>query len=376
MKFFISFISINKQQKGSMEMKILLFVFILLVYIGITFFIGFGLMKTLIAFGIYRWPIVYWSILTLFSGSIFLSRIKNMTIFQVLGNYWMFIFQYGFLFTFVGVIIYYLTPLKNLRIIGGTGIGIFFVLLIAGLYFAYQPTSRIIEMEVDKKADDLKIIVASDFHLGVLSTKNHLERFVELANKENPDLVLLVGDIIDDDPKWFIEQNMDETLAKLKTTYGVYGVLGNHEYYGKKTEPFLEVMKKANVTMLLDETILINDAFYLTGQEDLTNKNRLPLEALKPLDETKPWIIMNHTPTQLEVPTQLQADLHLSGHTHKGQLWPNNYLTNRLFEVDYGYLKKETTHFLVSSGYGFWGPPMRIGSQAELWVVHLNFTHK
>lgn len=357
-------------------MKILLFVFILIVYIGITFFIGFGLMKTLIAFGIYRWPIVYWSILTLFSGSIFLSRIKNMTIFQVLGNYWMFIFQYGFLFTFVGVIIYYLTPLKNLRIIGGTGIGIFLVLLIAGLYFAYQPTSRTIEMEVDKNADDLKIIVASDFHLGVLSTKNHLERFVELANKENPDLVLLVGDIIDDDPKWFIEQNMDETLAKLKTTHGVYGVLGNHEYYGKKTEPFLEVMKKANVTMLLDETILINDEFYLTGQEDLTNKNRLPLEVLKPLDETKPWIIMNHTPTQLEVPTKLQADLHLSGHTHKGQLWPNNYLTNRLFEVDYGYLKKETTHFLVSSGYGFWGPPMRIGSQAELWVVHLNFTHK
>lgn len=355
-------------------MKILLFGLILLIYIGITYIIGFGLKITLAAFGLFRWPILFWSVIAIFSGSIFLSRLKNMSLFQVLGNYWMFFIQYGFFLTVIGFLIYYVTPFKNIRLIGGTGIAIFLVLFIAGLYFAYQPTTRTIDLEVDKEAEDLKIIVATDFHLGILSTKNHLEKFVEMANEQQPDLVLLVGDIIDDSPKWFIEENMGETLAKLETKYGVYGVLGNHEYYGNEIPLFLETMKEANVTILNDETILINDSYYLTGQEDVTNKNRLPLEQLKPTDSSKPWIIMNHTPTKLEVPTNLSADLHVSGHTHRGQLWPNNYFTERLFEVDYGHLQKEKTHFLVSSGYGFWGPPMRIGTQAEFWVVNLKFT--
>ena len=131
-------------------------------------------------------------------------------------------------------------------------------------------------------------------------------------------------------------------------------------------------MENANVKMLLDETILIEDAFILTGQEDRTNKERKPLEVLKH-SANLPWLVMNHTPDDLIAPSKMGVDLHMSGHTHKGQLWPNQYITARVFELDYGYKLKEQMHTLVSSGYGFWGPPMRIGSRSELWVVDIKF---
>jgi len=358
------------------KMNIFVLIFVLLLYAGITFLIGWGLMKTLKAFSIWRWPFFYWSVFAFIAGSMFLSRIDGFVIFQIIGNYWMFFLEYGLILTLLGIVFYWITPWKNIKIIGGTGVAIILILFVVGLYNAYIPTSHQLTLDIDKKADDLRVVVVSDFHLGVLSTKNHLERFVELSNEAKPDIVLLVGDIIDDDPKWFIEQNMGETLAKLETTLGVYGVLGNHEYYGDQIDVFIEAIEEAGVTMLLDETILIDDQYYLTGQEDMTNKQRLPLEELKPDDESKPWFIMNHTPLELEIPTSLQADFHVSGHTHKGQLWPNEFITSKIFEVDYGHLKKDNTHFLVSSGFGFWGPPMRIGSQAEIWVVDLNFNNE
>ena len=83
---------------------------------------------------------------------------------------------------------------------------------------------------------------------------------------------------------------------------------------------------------------------------------------------------MNHTPNDLETPATLGVDFHVSGHTHKGQMWPNHLITKKIFELDYGHRLKETMHALVSSGFGFWGPPTRIGSRSELWVVDIKFT--
>ena len=125
--------------------------------------------------------------------------------------------------------------------------------------------------------------------------------------------------------------------------------------------------------MLLDETILVGNRFYLTGQEDLTNKDRVPLASLKPEDKELPWFVMNHTPNDLNTPMEVGADFHVSGHTHRGQMWPNHLITSRLFEVDYGHKQKQQMHALVSSGFGFWGPPTRIGSQSELWIVDITF---
>ncbi|GLC88071.1 metallophosphoesterase [Lysinibacillus piscis] len=356
--------------------KIIGGIFFIGIYGALTFYIGWGLKQWLVAMGWFRYPIVYWLLLFIIAFSVVIGRLhESLRIFSVLGNYWMFIFEYGLLICLLTQLFIWLTPFKNVQIIGSIAVGTLALLAIVGSYLAYSPVVRQLDITMDKKnseLDSLKVVIASDFHLGLLSHKRHLQRFVHLSNEAQPDIVFLAGDLVDDDPKWFVEDGMADVMKQLTSTYGVYGVLGNHEYYGKKIPEFVEEMKKANVQILQDETIRMDEAFIVTGQEDITNRNRKPLETLK-MDEDLPWFVMNHTPNDLQTPAKAGVDFHMSGHTHKGQLWPNNFITARVFELDYGYKLKEQMHTLVSSGFGFWGPPMRIGSRSELWVVNIHF---
>ncbi|HWL11835.1 MAG TPA: metallophosphoesterase, partial [Ureibacillus sp.] len=295
---------------------------------------------------------------------------------SIVGNYWMFFFEYGLILCIIANLLISFTPIKNVAVVGSVAVGLLVVLFAWGTYNAYSPVVRNLEISIDKPGEPMRLVVASDFHLGLLSNKKHLQRFVDLSNEANPDAVLLVGDIVDDDPVWFVEAGMNQVMKQLKATYGVYGVLGNHEYYGGKIPQFVDEMKDSNVQILMDETILVGNRFYLTGQEDETNRERKSIQDLKPENLDLPWIDMNHTPHDLEEPQKAGVDLHLSGHTHLGQLWPNNLITDRLFELDYGHLQKGDMHALVSSGFGFWGPPTRIGSRSELWVVDITYKEK
>ena len=356
-------------------MRLLIGMLVIAMYSGITFYLGWNLKKWLLALNIFRFEPFYWIVIFFVSFSFILGRFQELLKpLAVIGNYWMFILQYGLLICLVINLIIWLTPFKSVVLAGAIGVGALVVLFAVGTYNAYTPVTRELTIEVEKEGEPLRVVVASDFHLGVLSNKGHLEKFVKKANEANPDVILLVGDLIDDDPTWYIEDGMHEVMKQLQSTYGVYGVLGNHEYYGGQIPLVVEEMKASNVTMLLDETILIGNRFYLTGQEDMTNKSRQTLESLKPDDETKPWFVMNHTPNDLQTPASLGVDFHVSGHTHKGQMWPNHFITSKIFELDYGHKLKGTMNALVSSGFGFWGPPTRIGSQSELWVVDIEFT--
>ncbi|MFJ7668658.1 metallophosphoesterase [Lysinibacillus sp. NPDC097195] len=356
--------------------KISIGVLIVGIYSALTFYLGWSLKQWLEAMKWFHFPVLYWLVLFIISFSVIIGRIhESLRLFSVIGNYWMFIFEYGLLLCVTAQIVLWLTPLNNIRLVGSVALIVFFILGIVGSYLAYSPVVRQLNITMDKKDSELssmRVVVASDFHLGVLSNKKHLQRFVHLANEAKPDVVFLAGDIVEHDPKWFVQDGMADVMKQLKATYGVYGVLGNHEYYGKKIPAFVEEMKKAGVEILRDETILIDNAFIITGQEDITNKERLQLADLK-LNDQLPWFVMNHTPNDLITPAQVGVDLHLSGHTHRGQLWPNQFITARVFELDYGYKKKGQMHTLVSSGFGFWGPPMRIGSRSELWVVDITF---
>ena len=346
------------------------------IYSALTFYLGWGLRQWLVAMEWFRYPILYWLVLYIIAFSIMIGRLhESLRVFSIIGNYWMFIFEYGLLICLGANIIIWLSPFNSVQIIGSIAVAMLLLLSIVGSYLAYSPVVRHLEITMDKKSSELeslRVVVASDFHLGVLSHKKHLQRFVTLSNEVKPDIVFLVGDIVDDDPKWFVQEGMADVMKQLTSTYGVYGVLGNHEYYGKKISEFVEEMEHANVKILRDETIRIENALLLTGQEDRTNKDRKQLDALKLTDDL-PWFVMNHTPNDLITPAKIGVDFHMSGHTHKGQLWPNQYITARVFELDYGYKMKGKMHTLVSSGFGFWGPPMRIGSRSELWVIDINF---
>ncbi|PWI26706.1 phosphoesterase [Kurthia sibirica] len=286
------------------------------------------------------------------------------------------VLQYGLMIFPLTNLVIWLTP-TTMKIPIEIIAALLFVGVIAiGVYFAYAPVVRRQQITIPNNklaGQSLRISIGSDFHFGLVMRKGMLKKFVELSNAENPDIVLLAGDLVDDVPYWYGKYNMAEEMLKLRATYGVYGILGNHEYYGKQLKETIYQMEQSNIRMLIDETIEIPGVCLLTGREDATNKARKKLEDLQQPSEL-PWLIMDHTPDDIETPNALGANLQVSGHTHRGQMWPNQFITSKTFPLDYGYKKMAHLHAITTSGFGFWGPPVRTNSRSEMWVVDIKFT--
>jgi len=266
----------------------------------------------------------------------------------------------------------------------GSAAAIILLLLFGiGSYNAWSPVAREYRLEVPKAAEDLgelRILAASDLHLGNIVGNRHLRRLIAEAEKRKPDLILLVGDVIDDDIEPFIRNRMDETIAKLRAPYGVYAVLGNHEYYGGRIEAWVSRAAEAGIRVLRDETVTAEGRFHIAGRKDKTAEGagpdgRLPVDRLlQPLDPKLPILLMDHQPLALGEAARAGADLTLCGHTHRGQFAPNHLLTRRLFELDWGYKRIGDMHAIVSSGFGTWGPAIRIASRSEFLDITLVFT--
>jgi len=255
------------------------------------------------------------------------------------------------------------------------------VMVAAGFFTTRLITVKKYNININKQAGELKslnIVMASDLHLGTINGKNFAYRVVDKINKQNPDIVLLAGDIIDEDIKPVLRDNVGEALLELNAKYGVYGVTGNHEYIGGVNNA-VEYLKNHNINIIRDAYIKINNSFYIVGREDRDSKRfsdykRKPLnEILDGIDKSLPIIMMDHQPFQLNEALENGIDLQLSGHTHNGQLWPMNYIVAKIYELPWGYKLVGNTHYYVSCGVGGWGPPVRIGSLPEIINIKLNF---
>jgi predicted MPP superfamily phosphohydrolase len=304
---------------------------------------------------------------------------------KIVGSYWFAVITYSIL----------LLPLLDLtawilrlyKIEAGIYIpwlgSIFIVLLAAilwrGSWNAWNPIVRKYELVVPKAAGHMKqlhIAVASDLHLGTIVSNSHLQLLVKHIKDLKPDLILLPGDIIDDEIEPFIRLGMAEQMRELKAPLGTYAILGNHEYIGGNIKEFVEQLKAIHIPVLMDETLKIADSFYLIGRKDRSAgvKGRMPIEELiRETDPALPLILMDHQPYHLEQSEANGIDLQLSGHTHRGQMAPFHWITKRLYEIDWGYLKKGGMHTIVSSGYGSWGPPIRLGSRSEIIDIVIQF---
>jgi predicted MPP superfamily phosphohydrolase len=300
-----------------------------------------------------------------------------------MGFSWIIIFLYLLLVVaLVDVVrLTHLFPLEG--IFSGSWIGFIAItsLIVACLtfgYFNYRDKKKVeLSLTVDKEGrggvDSLKIVAISDLHLGYGIGKKEFESWLPLINDENPDIVLIAGDLVDSNTHPLFEYNFAESVKKIQSKYGIYAVLGNHEYIGNAMKS-TEFLRLAGITLLRDSVALINDSFYLIGRDDRSNPERKSIEELiAPIDTTKPLIMLDHQPVHLEETARNHIDLQLSGHTHKGQVWPLSWVVNTLFEHAYGYLKKGDTHIYVTSGLGIWGGKFRIGSQSEYVVIHLTF---
>lgn len=363
-------------------LRLTLFLFI---YSALTFYIGWNIWVWLhLTVGMqHRW-ILGFCIAVISYSYVIGHFVKKCPIFKIVGAYWFAIFQYSILlFPFADLIVWILRSemLSTHAIMvwtGGIVILIFSVLFIFGTYNAYSPVIRTYSIAIPKNGarhSTLRIAMASDMHFGVLSGLSHVRRLVKKVNSLQPDIILFPGDIIDDSPEPFIRKKMGDVMKDLTAPFGVYGVLGNHEYYGGAIPHFLKEMERNGITILQDQVLEIDHSFYLAGRKDKTDRNRLSIEdLLHDYDKIAPIIMMDHQPTDIKQAEQNQVDLLLSGHTHRGQLAPNHLFTQKLFELDWGHLQKGQLHTIVSSGFGFWGPPLRIGSRSEIVSIEISFT--
>jgi predicted MPP superfamily phosphohydrolase len=242
-------------------------------------------------------------------------------------------------------------------------------------YIKYQNKTREeinINFSQSNLNKNLKLVTISDLHLGYGIGNKELNRWIKLINKENADIVLIVGDMIDNSIKPVLRENMAENLKKIKSKFGVYSVLGNHEYISG-IDACINFIKSADITLLRDSSVMIND-LYIIGRDDQTNKSRKTLnELIDGLDTTKPIILLDHQPTDLNDAMNKNVDLQISGHTHRGQIWPISWVTDKIFEVSHGYYQKNNTHYYISSGIGIWGGKFRIGSQSEYIVINFKY---
>lgn len=218
----------------------------------------------------------------------------------------------------------------------------------------------------------LKIVLISDLHLGYSIGRKEFESWVKLINKEEPDLLLIAGDIIDNNTQPLLEQGLEDVFREFNAKLGIYAIPGNHEYIAG-IDHSLNFLEKAGIHLLRDSAVLVNNSFYIVGRDDRSNPSRKSLNELTaPLNKEKVLLVLDHQPYELEKIPENGVDLQVSGHTHKGQVWPISLITRRLFEKHHGYLRKENSHIYISSGMGIWGGKFRIGTRSEYVVIHLH----
>lgn len=364
------------------------------VYAALTYYIGWNGLVFLDAAGAAVNGWAYWPVLAVLAVAYLAGRLPfgqgRVTRFlKVVGSYYFGLLEYLLI----------LLPLADLAVVIGTAAGadrtgmilgsgwtvaaLLAFILLYGSWNAWSPVVRSFELEIDKPLGEngrLNVIMASDIHLGNIVGNRHLGRMVERMNELKPDVVLLPGDVIDEDIEPFVRNRMADTFGKLKAKHGIYASLGNHEYYGGHIEEYVKRMKAIGIPVLLDEAVLVDGAFYVVGRKDKTAEGRgqggrrAVSDLLSGLDPAKPILLMDHQPYGFAEAAAAGADLLVSGHTHRGQFAPNHWVTKRMYELDWGYMRKERMHVAVSSGFGTWGPAIRLASRSE--ILELTLVYK
>lgn len=241
----------------------------------------------------------------------------------------------------------------------------------------------------------MKVVLLADTHFGYNAGVLHARELVRKINKQKPDLVCIAGDIFDNEYDAIRNpEKLEKTLRGIKSTYGVYACWGNHDLNEEilagftfkhkdgdlsdiKDPRMKKFLKDSNIHILEDESVLINDQFYVIGRKDvsLTEKihetRKAPAQLTEKLDRDKPIIMIDHQPKELQELADAGVDLDLCGHTHDGQTFPGNFTIKLMWENPCGLLSKDNMTNITTSGAGVWGPAMRIGTDSEICSINI-----
>ena len=244
------------------------------------------------------------------------------------------------------------------------------------------------------RKESMRIVLAADLHLSVNSRPSTMAKMVKLINQQNPDVVIIGGDIFTStydglkDPEKYIKE-----LKQIKSKYGVYAVYGNHDveedlFCGFAISPASEAVRDPRMTQFMkdcgfkileDDVAVLPNGVTVAGRADESKpldkalNRKTPAELLKDCDHTKPIIVAEHEPGEYKALAKAGADIVLSGHTHNGQVFPGNIAAYMSDVNNYGYQNVDGMHTYVCAGAGFFGPPMRLGTESDIFVIDMEY---
>lgn len=255
------------------------------------------------------------------------------------------------------------------------------------------------EITINKDGGNFKemtIAMFGDPQFGYNIGEYHLKQAVDIINKNDVDIVCVVGDIFDN--QYSAIKHPDKLIdlfKQIKSKYGMYAVLGNHDVEEPilcgftfndddlenklASKEMLDFIKKSGMVLLYDENVIINDSVNLYGRADQERPNLGNItrkesgDIFKEVDATKPLFVLDHEPREYDELEKAGVDLMMAGHTHDGQLWPTKIATDIIWENPYGLWVKNAFHAITTSGLGLFGPNMRVGTIAEVCIIHVKF---
>lgn len=255
------------------------------------------------------------------------------------------------------------------------------------------------EITINKDGGNFKemtIAMFGDPQFGYNIGEYHLKQAVDIINKNDVDIVCVVGDIFDN--QYSAIKHPDKLIdlfKQIKSKYGMYAVLGNHDVEEPilcgftfndddlenklASKEMLDFIKKSGMVLLYDENVIVNDSVNLYGRADQKRPNLGNItrkesgDIFKEVDTTKPLFVLDHEPREYDELEKAGVDLMMAGHTHDGQLWPTKIATDIIWENPYGLWVKNAFHAITTSGLGLFGPNMRVGTIAEVCIIHVKF---
>ena len=268
------------------------------------------------------------------------------------------------------------------------------ILVSYGLVHAQSIAVTHYDLHIDKPGEDMRIVLLGDLHLSVNSKLSTTQKMVELVNAEEPDAVVIAGDIFTSSYAGLSHpERYAGTLRRMKAKYGVYAVYGNHDveetlFGGFPISPISQAFRSEQMERffddcgfitLADDVTTLGDTVQLAGRidgekaGDGTTNRMAPSELLAKADTARPILVLQHEPKQFEALKAAGADVALCGHTHAGQIFPGNLIVPFFNENAWGYKKVHELDTFVTAGVGFYGPPLRIGTDSEITVINLTF---
>lgn len=342
------------------------------------------------------YQIVYWTVVIMTGVSIVLSRLS-----ESISTYWLplilnTVCAIMICSVFVTLIFDIGRWISKKRLKPQLTTKVVYILGICSLFYyghemAMEPSVVNYQVKIDKRAkvNKLRIVQLSDIHINDMTSSDRIQHMVDKVNQLNADFIVITGDTLDRRLQPFTEKGFDKQFQQFKSKYGTYIIFGNHEYLNIKEEnnheqDIINAFKHANMKVLKDDVVhLDNVGITFIGRDDFSSSRydikRASLPDLMVFSNTnKPIILLDHQPHDLDEPANLGVDLMISGHTHAGQVFPINLIEKLIYKNNYGIYKNTKQHFtsIVSSGFGFWGPPIRLMTRSEIVVIDVTFDKK